>query len=835
MSDNFTIKKGDVLDIVKELDDNNFDAVLCDPPYGLSKEPDIETVLSKWLQGEDYKHRGGGFMKKSWDCFVPGPQIWKELNRVLKPGAHLLSFGGTRTQDLLSIALRMGKFEIRETIMYCYGCISEDTEILTKEGWKKYHKNIKDDLILAYDINSDSYEFQYPEEVYHYGNKHTAYRIYSDYTDQIVSRNHRCIVERSGRKEFTHAETLEQQESVPFLESLSDLPESISYLYERTSGEKKNLFSKMQRTTSIKEENRKKETNRRKKNNRGRMCKLWEKVLQTRLLPSIFTRAFLFNSMQWSKKRGRMSQTWIQGNTWLNRTILQILPRKNEWREQSCMKRWGDVLQEKGKLYWSSICKVSRRIFGNGSQGWLCYGTPIDNGSTFRKDFEQYRSSPSYKSQTMRQQNREFDAISKQSGTQTIRSTTARVEEIEYDGNVWCVKVPYGAFVARRNGKIFITGNSGFPKSYNISKGIDNKFGAEREVVGVKPGHEEFANRKTKGHLHSEDQNDGWKRPWKEREDATNYHLQTAPTTEEAQKWEGYGTNIKPAYEPIILARKRPEKSIVNNCLKFGVGGINIDDCRISHNEEVKTTDRQKNQGETWNNENIGFLLGLRDNPTNIASANQKGRFPANFTHDGSEEVLGLFPDSNGQQGDVKNHNKSRQSPNGCYGEMSPAIDHFKRNDSGSAARFFYTAKVSPKERNAGLEDMEDNYLCQGYSDQQKENKDRDIELNKSKKVKNDHPTVKPIDLCRYLATLILPPERETSRKILVPFSGSGSEMIGALLAGWDYVVGIELDENYIDIAEKRILYWTKEQIDDKVEEESKDDKQNNLIDLLFK
>lgn len=181
-----------------------------------------------------------------------------------------------------------------------------------------------------------------------------------------------------------------------------------------------------------------------------------------------------------------MSQAWIQGKKWMDRTILQILPRKNEWREQSRMKRWGDVLQEKGKLYWSSICKVPRRIFGNGSQRWLCYGTPIDNGSTFRKNFEQYRSSPSYKSQTMRQQNREFDAISKQSGTQTIRSTTARVEEIEYDGNVWCVKVPYGAFVARRNGKIFITGNSGFPKSYNISKGIDNKFGAEREVVGEK-------------------------------------------------------------------------------------------------------------------------------------------------------------------------------------------------------------------------------------------------------------------------------------------------------------------------------------------------------------
>ena len=114
------IYHGDCLDELKKLPDNSIDSCVTDPPYGLSKEPDIVEVLTKWLDGEDYHHRGGGFMGKTWDSFVPGPSVWREVYRVLKPGAHVLCFAGTRTQDLMTISLRLAGFEIRDVIEWLY-------------------------------------------------------------------------------------------------------------------------------------------------------------------------------------------------------------------------------------------------------------------------------------------------------------------------------------------------------------------------------------------------------------------------------------------------------------------------------------------------------------------------------------------------------------------------------------------------------------------------------------------------------------------------------------------------------------------------------------------
>jgi DNA modification methylase len=114
------IIQGDCLDALKTLESNSVDAVVTDPPYGLSREPNIYEVLSKWMSGEDYRHRGGGFMGKTWDSFVPGPAIWKEVFRVLKPGGHVLCFAGTRTQDLMTISLRLAGFEIRDVVQYLY-------------------------------------------------------------------------------------------------------------------------------------------------------------------------------------------------------------------------------------------------------------------------------------------------------------------------------------------------------------------------------------------------------------------------------------------------------------------------------------------------------------------------------------------------------------------------------------------------------------------------------------------------------------------------------------------------------------------------------------------
>lgn len=123
MSENKTkelLVQGDCLDVLKSLEDNSVDSVVTDPPYGLSKEPDINEVLSKWLAGEEYDHGHGGFMGKSWDSFVPHPDIWAEVYRVLKPGGHALVFAGTRTQDLMTISLRLAGFEVRDVIEWLY-------------------------------------------------------------------------------------------------------------------------------------------------------------------------------------------------------------------------------------------------------------------------------------------------------------------------------------------------------------------------------------------------------------------------------------------------------------------------------------------------------------------------------------------------------------------------------------------------------------------------------------------------------------------------------------------------------------------------------------------
>lgn len=120
MSEINVVLCGDSAEVLRQYPDAFFDSVVCDPPYGLSKEPDITEVLTKWLAGEPYDHGHSGFMGKSWDSFVPHPDLWREVFRVLKPGGHALVFSGTRTQDLMTIAMRLGGFEIRDVIEWLY-------------------------------------------------------------------------------------------------------------------------------------------------------------------------------------------------------------------------------------------------------------------------------------------------------------------------------------------------------------------------------------------------------------------------------------------------------------------------------------------------------------------------------------------------------------------------------------------------------------------------------------------------------------------------------------------------------------------------------------------
>ena len=393
----------------------------------------------------------------------------------------------------------------------------------------------------------------------------------------------------------------------------------------------------------------------------------------------------------------------------------------------------------------------------------------------------------------------------------------AIVTPIKYSGVIFCPTVSTGAFVARRNGKVFVTGNSGFPKSLDVSKAIDKQGGGEgmpendrkafatelkekREAAGVSrqelaswfphysevtknwerqdvgfrvPSEQDYqilvdrlgvseswrirVRLEDKRRLISEDLQD-------RRGDETVIGLghsgkEWAATTDAAKQWDGWGTALKPALEPITLARKPLECTVASNVLKWHTGALNIDGCRVECERPAATYSQPDIRGNAYNSEREKRRVA--EVPANL------GRWPANLIHDGSDDVVGLFPDSKGQQGDLKGHTRNQKSSNGCFGKMTPAKDCEARKDSVSAARFFYCAKTAKSERGEG----------------------------------NNHPTVKPLALMRYLCRLITPP----GGKILDPYLGSGSTGIAAQEEGFEFV-GIERDEKYFQIARERIL-----------------------------
>ncbi len=384
---------------------------------------------------------------------------------------------------------------------------------------------------------------------------------------------------------------------------------------------------------------------------------------------------------------------------------------------------------------------------------------------------------------------------------------------------------------------------SGFPKSLNIGKAVDKLKGNKRETVGeyktLSPGDVWRINGDFGGE--SVDQS-------------------TRGITKGNSEWEGWGTALKPAHEPCVLARKPLEGTVAQNALKHGTGGLNIDGTRVG----TETITQTRTQMKTWR-----ASEGRTDIPDSADNSQTQtlGRFPANLIHDGSDEVVGLFPNT---KSTPRTATKGGTGGVGVNTTFQRGSETSNFTDSGSAARFFYTAKLTQEElceypnyskklthlmqsgtsasaenqatknsslseksytkqdsvKNAMTTTEEKNaiYYCAKASKSERNaglegfkevirNDGRDVTLasghmpqNRSNTPKaNHHPTVKPLSLTKYLATLIKPP---TGGRLLVPFSGSGSEMIGALQAGWEYVEGVELTEEYIPIAEARIKYW---------------------------
>jgi len=265
-------------------------------------------------------------------------------------------------------------------------------------------------------------------------------------------------------------------------------------------------------------------------------------------------------------------------------------------------------------------------------------------------------------------------------------------------------------------------------------------------------------------------------------------------TEEEAKQWDGWGTALKPVIEPICLARKPLEGNVVKNVLKYGTGAININGCRVPTNEAIPI-----NKLEQWS----GF--GQKERPAYVPTVNNDGRWPANLIHDGSEEVTGLFPTSKGFSGGgvngagfrtiyVNGENQNKQIPANYF------------NDNGSASRFFYYVKANKRDRNEGCEDLPlSERRTHGEQNPDLSGSSYNTTGQHPAKGRNNHPTVKPTALMQYLCKLVTQP----NGIILDPFMGSGSTGKGALLEGFRFI-GIEMDEGYFNIAQKRLEFISK-------------------------
>jgi hypothetical protein len=329
---------------------------------------------------------------------------------------------------------------------------------------------------------------------------------------------------------------------------------------------------------------------------------------------------------------------------------------------------------------------------------------------------------------------------------------------------------------------------SGFPKSLDVSKAIDKAAGAVREVVGPSARHVSGKpNQRT----------DGLNGSSTFAESVGMGATITAPATDLARQWQGWGTALKPALEPITVARKPLIGTVAANVTTWGTGAINVDGGRVP-GEKPDTTRGASTKASSMNSP-IAAQGRIVDDGL--------GRFPANLIHDGSDEVVGLFPVTGaGQAGGVKD-------PNGAFGYHGGA-DGMRvagvKDAPGSAARYFYCAKASRHDRESGCDHLEAKTAGEVTGGREEGSAGLDSPragAGRGTGSRNHHPTVKPTELMRYLCRLVTQP----GGVILDPFMGSGSTGRGAVLEGFQFI-GVERESDYIEIARARIAAVTPEE-----------------------
>ncbi len=332
---------------------------------------------------------------------------------------------------------------------------------------------------------------------------------------------------------------------------------------------------------------------------------------------------------------------------------------------------------------------------------------------------------------------------------------------------------------------------SGFPKSHNIGKSVDKIQGNEREVVGVSEN--DRPNSQVKGGM-------GF-------DSAFNNGQEHQPIleTKGTSQYEGWGTALKPAHEPIVMARKPFNGTVAKNVLEYGTGGINVDGCRVGTDGGTTRSGQSDKVTETGKLTNSKSTNSLYRTGHDIVELNE-GRFPANIIFD--EEAGKILDEQSGITYSGPTNQKVKYG-GGIFGGGNGRV--YEAN-SGGASRFFYCPKASKKDRNEGCDELDEKQSAHSVADKcNKCGKFLGASANVCKceepervgiSSKNNHPTVKPTDLMSYLIRLVTP----KGGTVLDPFMGSGSTGKASVREGMDFI-GIEREDEYMEIAKTRIQH----------------------------
>ena len=268
-------------------------------------------------------------------------------------------------------------------------------------------------------------------------------------------------------------------------------------------------------------------------------------------------------------------------------------------------------------------------------------------------------------------------------------------------------------------------------------------------------------------------------------------------THEDSKKWSGWGTALKPAHEPIVVARKPITQTVAKNVLQYGTGAINIDECRVEGTPKQETAGiRTVSDGKGWgvNQGGSSYVKG-----TGAVWSNE-GRWPANVIHDGSDEVVKNFPETSSRQPGVRKKPHQTNSMSGTLNITGETEVGY--GDSGSAARFFYCAKTTKSDKDEGLEDFLAKKVVSFQTGGGASGKPSSLSAGRNTEYKNIHPTVKPTELMKYLCRLVTP----KNGIVLDPFMGSGTTGKAAAQEGFRFI-GIEMSPEYFEIAEARVKH----------------------------